>query len=100
MSAVETTLSTVPQSIQTTANGAGTPDGGRMNPNTAYYETHYEELLDRHPEQWVAIYKQEVVGTASDARELLITLKQDGVPLNRVLVKHLTREEQVFILLA
>ena len=69
-----------------------------MNPNTAYYESHYEELLDQHPDQWVAIYEQKVMGTDSDQRKLLTALKEDGVPLNKVLVKHLTREGQAFIL--
>ena len=72
--------------------------GDTVNPNTEYYETHYQDLLDQYPEQWVAIYNQEVVGTSSDARELLMRLKQEGVPLNKALVKHLTREEEVFIL--
>ena len=63
-----------------------------MNPNTAYYETHYEELLEQYPEKWVAIYNQKVVGTDSDGRQLLISLKKEGFPLRKVLVKHLTHE--------
>lgn len=71
-----------------------------MNPNAEYYEAHYDELLEQYPERWVAIYNQEVVGTASDARKLLTRLKQERLPLRKVLVKHLTREEEVFILAA
>ena len=54
-----------------------------MNPNTAYYETHYEELLEQYPGKWVAIYNQKVVGTDSDGRQLLISLKKEGFPLKR-----------------
>ena len=71
-----------------------------MNPNTAYYEANYEELLEQYPEKWVAIYNQQVVGAASDARELLIRLKQEDFPLRKVMVKHLTRKMEVFILTA
>ena len=71
-----------------------------MNPNAEYYEAHYDELLEQYPERWVAIYNQEVVGTASDARKLLTRLKQERLPLRKVLVKHLTREEEIFILAA
>ena len=74
--------------------------GDRVNPNAEYYEAHYDELLEQYPERWVAIYNQEVVGTASDARKLLTRLKQERLPLRKVLVKHLTREEEVFILAA
>ncbi len=69
-----------------------------MKPNTEYYETHYQELLDRYPEQWVAICNREVVGTSPDARELLMRLNREGVPLNKILMKRMTREEEVFIL--
>lgn len=77
-----------------------TRKGGRLKQDTTYYEAHYEELLEQYPEQWVAIYQQKVVGTASDGRELLLSLKEKGFPLRHVLVKHLTREEEVWILAA
>ena len=38
--------------------------GDTVNPNTEYYEAHYQELFDQYPEQWVAIYNQEVVALA------------------------------------
>jgi len=31
-----------------------------------YYQQHYQELLRQHPEQWVAIYHQQLVGADAD----------------------------------
>ena len=69
-----------------------------MQQEAQYYEAHYEELLDQYPEQWVAILDQKVVGISSDPRELLQNLKDQGMSLRRVLVKHVTREQETWIL--
>ena len=71
--------------------------GGRLQQETEYYEAHYEELLEKHPEQWVAILDQKVVGISSDARELMQNLKDQGVSLRRVLVQHITRDREILI---
>ena len=74
--------------------------GDRLQQEAQYYEAHYEELLDQYPEQWVAILDQKVVGTSSDPRELLQNRKDQGMSLRRVLVKHVTREQETWILAA
>ena len=71
-----------------------------MQQEAQYYEAHYEELLEKHPEQWVAILDQKVVGSSSDPRELMQNLKNQGVSLRRVLVKHVTSEQETWILAA
>jgi hypothetical protein len=40
----------------------------RFKKDTAYYEAHHEKLLKKYPEQWVAIFDQQVVGVASVLR--------------------------------
>ena len=71
-----------------------------MQQEAHYYETHYEELLKEYPEQWVAILDQKVVGISSDPRKLLQNLKDQGMSLRRVLVKHVSREQETWILAA
>ena len=71
-----------------------------MQQEAEYYEAHYEELLEKHPEQWVAILDQKVVGVSSDPTELMQRLKDQGVSLRRMLVKHVTREQETWILVA
>lgn len=70
----------------------------RFKKDTAYLDAHYEELLEQYPEQWVAIYNQQVVGTGPDFEQLLKNLKAQGFPVGQLLVEHLTRQEEVLIL--
>ena len=70
----------------------------RFQRDIDYYEGHREELLDRYPEQWVAIFNEEVAGTDHDAERLLVRLEEQGTPLDSALIKHLTTKEELFIL--
>jgi hypothetical protein len=70
----------------------------RFSRDTAYYEAHQEELLEQYPEQWVAIYNEQVVGASPDARELLHNLQAKGLPVGQVFCGYLTRKEELWIL--
>ena len=70
----------------------------RFKRNTAYYEAHHAELLERYPEQWVAIDHQQVVGVAPDYEPLLDELQAKGFAVGEVLVEHLTRHDELLIL--
>lgn len=70
----------------------------RLKKDTAYFEVHHKDLLQRYPEQWVAVYNEKVVGVSEDGRQLLVDLKDKGVPPGSAVVKFLTNKEQVFIL--
>ena len=62
-----------------------------------YSETHREELLNQYPEQWVAVLKGKVVGHTPDVYQLLDELRERGVPTERVVLRHLTRQEELFV---
>jgi hypothetical protein len=70
----------------------------RFKQDVAYYESHREELLEKHPEQWVAIFNRNVVGVAPDLEVLLHNLEKQGLSTAQALVKHVTRREDVLIL--
>ena len=70
----------------------------RFHRDTQYYEGHYAELLERYPEQWVAIYHERVVGAAPDFDELLDDLQTKEIPVGHVFVEHLTLKEDLLIL--
>jgi hypothetical protein len=55
----------------------------RFKKDTAYYEAHHDELLGKYPEQWVAIYNQQVVGTSPDYEQLLDDMEGKGVPIEK-----------------
>ena len=63
-----------------------------------YAEAHSEELLNQYPEQWVAILDQQVVGAKPDVYQLIDDRKAWGIPTQRVLLRHLTRQEELLIL--
>ena len=70
----------------------------RFQRDIDYYEGHREELLDRYPEQWVAIFNEQVVDTAPTIEQVLIGLRAKGVPPGQGLVEHLTRHDELLIL--
>ena len=70
----------------------------RFKRDTQYYEAHREELLTQYPEQWVAVFNQQVVGAAPDFEQLLALLEQSGIPVERTLIEHVTRKEELLIL--
>jgi hypothetical protein len=70
----------------------------RFKRDTQYYESHREGLLTQYPEQWVAIFNQQVVGAAPDFEQLLAMLEQNGIPVERTLIEHVTRKEELLIL--
>ena len=72
----------------------------RFHGDTEYFGAHYQELLDQYPEQWVAVYNQAVVGSNTDFDTLLDDLEEKAVPLESVLIEHLSREEETWILAA
>jgi Family of unknown function (DUF5678) len=70
----------------------------RFHQDTDYLRTHLKELLDRYPEQWIAIYNREVVGAATDFDSLLAELKKTGIPIGQALVEQMTRQDDQLIL--
>ena len=70
----------------------------RFKRDTAYYEAHREELLEQYPEQWVAIFNQQVVGASPDFDQLLDDIEGKGVRVGQVLVEYLTRKDELLIL--
>lgn len=70
----------------------------RFQRDVDYFESRYEQLLREHPEQWVAIFNQAVVGTNSDFDALLDPEAQAGIPIERALIERVTSEEDILIL--
>ena len=70
----------------------------RFTRDTQYYEAHQQELLSRYPDQWIAIYNEQVVAAAQDPGRLLDELVQRGIPVEHALVEHLSSDEEVWIL--
>ncbi len=70
----------------------------RFKRDMDYYETHREELLEQHPEQWVAIFNQEVVGAGADFDRVLDDLKQRDIPTAHTYIQYVTCKDEILIL--
>jgi len=70
----------------------------RHSRDIEFYEAHYQELLARYPDQWIAIMDQEVVGVADDAFKLVAELKAGDIPADRVLRRHMGTRSELLIL--
>ena len=71
----------------------------RHRADAVYFEAHRAELLDHYPEQWVAVYNQEVAGAAKDIKRLVRQLERKGIRPGRTYRAYLTEKEELFILL-
>ena len=65
--------------------------------DSQYYAAHWEELLAQYPEQWVAIYNEQVVGTSTNFKQLLIDLKEAGIPAGWTVITNPAMEQEVLI---
>ncbi len=63
-----------------------------------YYETHYEELLEKYPNQWIAILDERLAGVANSSTELIAKMREAGIPTNRMFMCHMETEPTVWIL--
>ena len=72
----------------------------RLHGDVEYLNAHYETLLDDHPEEWVAVYNQEVVGTHAEHRQLLKDLKAKGISLSKVVIQRVTRDPEDWLFAA
>ncbi len=70
----------------------------RFKKDMDYYEAHRDKLLKEYPEQWVAIFNEDVVDTAPDPDQLLDELRKQGIPTEHVFIQHLTRNDELLIL--
>jgi hypothetical protein len=70
----------------------------RFRADIEYFQAHRDELARAHPDQWIAVYQQRLVGFAGGFEELLADLRARGVPPEHALVEHLTNADEILIL--
>ncbi|MPZ13002.1 MAG: hypothetical protein GEU73_01015 [Chloroflexi bacterium] len=70
----------------------------RFRRDTEYFDRHRQEFLQQYPEQWVAVYHQQVVGAARDPKRLVKQLERKGIPPGLVFHEYVTDQEDLLIL--
>ena len=63
-----------------------------------YTEEHFDELVKRHANRWIAVHRTTVLGSATTTTGLLRVLQRSKRPPSEVCVTFLTRHDQVLIL--
>ncbi len=69
----------------------------RFAADRLYFEEHRDELLEQYPEQWVAVYNQQVVGAAKEPKQLVRQLERKGVPPGETYWGWLSSKEELLI---
>jgi hypothetical protein len=69
----------------------------RFHNDVMYFEKHYDELLERYSDQWVAVFNERVVGVDDDLERLIDRLREEDVPPERAYIDRPTHEDYVLI---
>ena len=60
--------------------------------DSRYLSSIIPELRAKHPDCWVAVYKEQIVGVGPDRRDLLARLNAQGVPTPNIALKYVSKE--------
>lgn len=63
-----------------------------------YLRSIMERMREEHPDCWIAVYGEEVVGVGADREKMLSALDAQGIPTPHVALKRARREPQRLIL--
>ncbi len=68
-------------------------DMKRFHEDGQFFDAHYDELLEKYPERWIAVFYKEVVGSDTDFDRLLDDMKSQGFPLSRMVIDRVTAKK-------
>src|SRR6266540_6769358 len=72
----------------------------RYKRDVEYLEAHYSELLQSHPDQWIAIYDRKGRRYLSRFDQLLDQIQSAGISPGVTLTEYLSTQEEVLILIS
>ena len=61
--------------------------------DTLWFNKHNMELMRQYPEQWIAVYRQKVVGAAPELCDLMAQLKEKGIDQEVIFFEQMTKDE-------
>lgn len=65
--------------------------------DTKWYRDHYDELLGQYPDQWVAIYDEELVAVSPNQDEMFAALKKKGAKATKAYIQYLSTKDEMWI---
>tara|TARA_Y100000034_G_C6750903_1_gene333764 strand:- start:116 stop:385 length:270 start_codon:yes stop_codon:yes gene_type:complete len=74
----------------------------RFNDNAKYFNRNYSGLKKQHPDEYVAIHRQKVIGHGRDISQLVRDLREEGIDTGEVFIErtYFKEEESTLILAA
>lgn len=63
-----------------------------------YLRSIMERMREEHPDCWVAVYGEEVVGVGANLEEMISVLDAQGIPTAHIALKRALKEPQRLIL--
>lgn len=70
----------------------------RFDADVNFLDQHRRELRERYPNQWVAVYNQELVAVAADPCRLVVQLGDRGIPPQHVYHEFLATDPSLLVL--
>jgi hypothetical protein len=61
-------------------------------------DKHFPDLVDRYPEQWVAVFSGKVRAHGPTFSEVMKKIDQEGLPRDRTIVRFIDKGERAMIL--
>jgi uncharacterized protein DUF5678 len=83
---------------QVTADQVTVQELKRFDDDVHWFDAHRAELLQRYADRWIAVYQQQVVGTAKHLKRLLAELRRKDLATGEVFIEYLTQRDVVLIL--
>ena len=62
-----------------------------------YHNENYHKLLAQYPEQWIAIYGEQVAASAPDYFEMKAQLEAKGIPWNQAIREYMSESREFLI---
>jgi len=73
-------------------------DFAHHNRDVDFFENHGREFLEKYPNEWVAVYNEEIVGTNKDFFVLLNLLEKKGLTASKAIVHFMDTDPKPLIL--
>ena len=68
----------------------------RFHANVVWFDSHYDELLAKYPDQWVGICDEKVIGASPDLENLMVKMKANNQPLKHTFFDFLDSKQTIW----
>jgi hypothetical protein len=75
--------------------GKDDPEWQDADREDVFWQTHYDEFLAKYPDQFVAVRDGRVVATAYDLRDVLASLRAQGLEPTETWIQHFATASSV-----